>query len=102
MTRVREDVERELRRVVDRLTTVPLNRLADCGPACADAAAVLLAHTRARDAAVPEDAALPVLAPHGLGAMIAVLGRDYLAVVDDDPGADEVLAALVGLRRALP
>ena len=34
--------------------------------------------------------------------MIAVLGRDYLAVVDDDPGADEVLAALVGLRRALP
>ena len=99
---VREDVERELRRVVDRLSTLPLDRLAGCGPLCVDAAEVLLAHTRPLDPTVPGNAALPVLAPQGLGAMIAVLGRDYLGVVDDDPAADEVLASLVGLRRALP
>ncbi len=102
MTPVREDVERELRRVVDRLTTIAVNRLPDCAPACFATAGVLVAHTRAVDPDVPPDAVVPVLAPQGLGSMIAVLGRDYLAVVDDDPAAEEVLASLVGLRRALP
>jgi hypothetical protein len=102
VTQSYEDIERELRRVVDRLTTLSLDRLATCGPDCRRTADVLVAHTRALDPEVPVGAAVPDLGPQGLGAMLAVLGRDYLAVVDSDPEAGDVLAALVTLRRALP
>ncbi len=98
----RDDIERELRRVVDRLTALPLDRLTGAGPDCRRAAEVLVDHTRAFDAAIPADARLPELQPHGLGAMLAVVGRDYLAVADEDADSDAVLDALVTLRRALP
>ena len=102
MTQSYEDVERELRRVVDRLMTLSLDRLETCGTDCRRAAEVLVARTRALDPEVPLGARVPDLGPQGLGAMLAVLGRDYLAVVDSDPAARDVLAALVALRRALP
>lgn len=98
----RDDIERELRRVVDRLTSLPLTRLVDVGDACQRAATVLLDRTRVLDPRVPEAAALPDLQPQGLGAMIAVLGRDYLAVCEGDPEPGVALDALVTLRRTLP
>ena len=98
----RADIERELRRVVDRLTTLPLERIAGTGPDCRRAAEVLVAHSRALDPSVPDDAKLPDLRPQGFGAMLAVLGRDYLAVAAADDDSAAVLDALVALRRALP
>jgi hypothetical protein len=98
------ELEVELRRVSDRLDSMPLGRAASAADACRAAAAVILAGTRDLDPAVPADARLPDLGPHGLGSMIRVLGGDYLtaarAAGDADPGP--VLDALVTLRRALP
>lgn len=96
------DIERELRRVVDRLTSLPLARIAPYTDDCLGAADVLLTHTRAVDPTVPASAELPRLAPHGLGAMLAVLGADYLTVAAADPDCVAVLDTLVALRRALP
>lgn len=97
------DVERELVRVVDRLSSMPLTRAEHARADVRAAAERLLEHTRRLDPAIP-GATLPDLAPQGLAAMIAVLGRDWLAVAgrasEDD--VDTVLAELVALRRALP
>lgn len=98
------EVERELSRVVDRLTSMPLSRAASAADDCRLAAELIAARTRALGAPIPDDAALPTLGPSGLGAMIAVLGRDYLdaARASSEPDLDPVLDALVALRRALP
>ena len=98
------EVERELDRVVDRLTSMPLARAAASTPDVERAAATLLALTRAIHPDVPANAALPHLAPSGLGAMIGVLGHDWLraAAADPEADADAVLDALVDLRRRLP
>lgn len=104
MTQARYELERELGRVVDRLTTMPVARAEQSKPACRLAAEVIVRETRRLTDEIPADAAVPDLGPTGLGAMIAVLGRDYLdaadASADADPG--RVIEALVDLRRALP
>ena len=98
------DVEVELTRVVDRLNSMPLNRAAAASSECRDTALLLVERTRQLDADVPPDAALPELAPQGLGAMLSVLGHDYLAAAAAHPEADvqPVLERLTALRRALP
>lgn len=100
-TSPRSDIERELRRVVDRLNSVTLTRLEPLADPVHEAAVVLAEHTRRCDPSVP-DAPVPRLAPHGLGALVAVLGEDYLAVTDEDPDSAEILDVLVTLRRGLP
>jgi hypothetical protein len=99
-----DDVERELWRVVDRLNSLPLTKAAAATSDVYAAAHVLLNQTRRLDPAVPADAGLPNLAPQGLGAMVAVLGGDWLdaARASSEPDIDPVLDALVTLRRALP
>lgn len=101
----REETERELRRVTDRLGSMPLTRLAtttDDVYACAHA---LVAAGRSMGVPIPDDAALPDLRPQAYGDLIAVLGHDCLTVdgtSDNDAALAPALEALVTLRRALP
>jgi hypothetical protein len=94
----------ELRRVVDRLDSMPVNRADAATGACRDAAALIVARTRELVDDMPPDAVLPDLGPQGLGSMLAVVGRDYLHAVGRAPGTDvtPVLECLTGLRRSLP
>ncbi len=98
------EIERELRRIVDRLTSMPLDRAATATADCEQAAQLLLAQTRLLTDDIPADARIPMLGPQGIGAMIAVLGRDYLNAAHASEASDPspVLDALVTLRRALP
>jgi hypothetical protein len=99
-----DDLALELRRVVDRLDSMPLNRAASAGPACREAALLLIARTRDLTDEIPAEAMPPELGPQGLGSMIAVLGCDYVNAARASGTADLglVLDALVELRRALP
>ena len=98
------EVNVEIRRVVDRLDSMPLHRAAMAGPACHETARVLVARTRELTDEIPPDAVPPKLEPQGLGSMVAVLGDDYLDAARASGTADlgPVLDALVELRRALP
>ena len=97
-------LERELNRVVDRLTTMPHSRAEGAATDCRRAALVIVERTRLLTDEIPVEAALPEPGPHGLGAMLAVLGSDYLAAARQasQPEVSDVTAALVELRRALP
>jgi hypothetical protein len=97
-------LEVELRRVVDRLDSMPLTRAAGATGPCYATASILLERTRALVSDIPATATLPSLGPQGLGSMIAVLGRDYLDAARASGRADvrPVLDALVELRRTLP
>jgi len=98
------EVERELGRIVDRLNSMPLARAASASDIVHDAAEFLVAQTRLLADLPPAEAVLPRLGPQGLGAMLAVVGRDYVeaARASSEPDVDPVLNALVDLRRALP
>lgn len=98
------DLERELGRVVDRLTSMPLAKAAGAAADCRRAALEIVEQTRILTDEIPPDATVPELGPQGLGAMLAVLGTDYLDAARRTPHADvsAVTAALVDLRRALP
>lgn len=97
-------LETELDRVVDRLSSMPLQRAALATAACYETAAEILARTRVLDSGVPADAELPRLGPHGLGSLIAVLGRDFLDAAKAAPLSDvrAVTDRLIELRRSLP
>jgi hypothetical protein len=99
-----DEVKRELQRVVDRLSSLPLAKTELAADDTMVAAQVLVDQTRLLTGEVPAEAQPPRLGSHGLGAMLAVLGREYLhaarASRDSDPAP--VLDALVTLRRALP
>jgi hypothetical protein len=99
-----DEVERELRRVSDRLDSLPLGKAATAGPDVERAAQVILGQTRLLTAEVPDDAVIPQLGPQGLGALVAVLGSDWLdaARASNEPEVEPVLDALITLRRALP
>lgn len=98
------DLERELDRVVDRLNSLPLARVEGFAPRCWRTADLIVEQTRRLTDDIPAHATVPTLQPHGLGAMLAVLGRDYLEAAGAPPGADVsiVTEALGDLRRALP
>lgn len=107
-----DELETELRRIVDRLTSMPLARATSVAESCRELGEFLVAQTRLLTDEIPETARVPSLRPQGLGAMIAVLGRDYLAAaraaVDAGPDADGdvdvtvVLQRLTNMRRSLP
>ena len=98
------ELERELHRVVDRLISMPLTRAAGTAADCRRAALEIVEQTRILTDEIPAGAAVPELGPQGLGAMLAVLGTDYLEAARRTPHPDVsvVTAALVDLRRALP
>lgn len=97
-----DEVERELRRVVDRLMTLSLARAETARPAVMACASTLVERARSLGVPVPVGAELPDLGPQGLGPMIAVLGQDVLDAARAPSDLTEVLDALVTLRRALP
>ena len=98
------DLEVELRRVVDRLDSMPLPRAESAAADCRTAAQFIVDRTRPLCDDIPVDARVPALGAQGLGSMLAVVGRDYLTAVRSAPDADiaPVVDALVTLRRALP
>ena len=101
-----DEVQRELTRTVDRLTSMPLNRLpahAARSHACCE---FILAQTRAIDPEQPSDPRLPLLEPSGLGWQLAVIGGDFLDAARAsrtpvDSECQRVRDALVELRREL-
>jgi len=98
----REECERELRRVVDRLNSMPLNRAADASTAVVECSAELVRIARQWGVPVPADAVPPAVGPQGFGSMIAVLGGDCLDAADAGTDFEPMHTALVTLRRALP
>jgi len=98
------ELQRELDRVVDRLNSMPLARAQLAAADCRNAALVIAEQTRELTDEIPADATIPKLGPHGLGAMLAVLGSDYLDAVRQVAHADvsAVSSALTELRRSLP
>ena len=97
MGEMRDDLARELQRVVDRLGNMPLTRAQDFQEQVQSAAAYLVNVGGERSA---DD--LPRLQPHGLSSLIAVVGRDYLNTPRNDERDQQVLDLLIALRRALP
>jgi len=97
-------LQTELDRVVDRLNGMPLYRAATATDTCYAAAEEILERTREIDSEVPADAVLPRLEPHGLGSLLAVIGRDYLKAAKAAPLSDvrPVTDRLIELRRSLP
>lgn len=107
----REAVARELRRVGDRLRSMPLQRLEGDLAAAARRASQRLADLSA-DAEGERRRPMPVLAAHALGDQVTVTGNDLLAAADDqhpshprgqvsDAALTEALEVLVGLRQRL-
>jgi len=97
MTAVREDIARELERIVDRLGSMPLTRAIGCEEVVHSTAAAIVDLTGEHPSA-----ALPHLQVHALGSMVAVVGRDYLNIPENDERDQQVLDLLIALRRALP
>jgi hypothetical protein len=97
MTAVREDIARELERIVDRLGSMPLTRAIGCEEVVHSTAAAIVDLTGEHSSA-----ALPHLQVHALGSMVAVVGRDYLNTPQHDERDQQVLHLLIALRRALP
>ena len=83
-----DDFDRELRRTVDRLRSMPLARLADAAPPARAAIEALAGEP------------VPVIADHALGDQLQVVADEAARARDfDRAGATALLAAL---RRALP
>ncbi len=97
-------LETELERVVDRLNSMSLQRAATATESCYAVAEEMLAQTRLLDGQVPAKVTLPRLEPHGLGSLLAVLGRDFLEAAKATPLSDvqPVTDRLIELRRSLP
>ncbi|NHC14454.1 hypothetical protein [Motilibacter deserti] len=109
----RDELEREVRRVADRLRTLAVGRLGEPAPpwpsraAAARAAAQALADAAAQLEGEPRRE-LPGLADTASGDLVAVCGSDLLSVLDEragqgdgEPAVDAALGALRDVRRAL-
>lgn len=99
---LREETERELRRVTERLGSMPLQRLETTSEAVCACAHALVAAGRSMGVPIPESAELPDLRPQAYSDLIAVLGRDCLNAPDSPAHLPAVHDALAALRRALP
>jgi ABC-type hemin transport system substrate-binding protein len=102
----REEIAKELRRVVDRLDSMPVARAQTVAEQCHTVARTIVERTSRVTDAIPQGTELPRVGPTALGAQIAVVGRDYLRATSAQPDADAdasvVLDTLVDLRRSLP
>jgi hypothetical protein len=98
------ELDTELARVVDRLSSLPLTKVALVRDDCHETAVRLVEETRRLTDDIPVHAEVPRLEPQGVGALIAVLGRDYREAAKAAPESDvsQVVAWLVELRRSLP
>lgn len=96
-----EEFERELARVVERVRTMPLTRLA----VCADGVFALCGRfadlSRESGSGLPGAAAVPRLGDHALPDQLQVLGMELAAVADTSTLAN-AHDMLVSMRKALP
>ena len=89
------DAERELNRVVERLRTMPLGRLAVAAPLAYDACRAMLA-------VIGEEHPLPRLADHAAADQVSVIAADSWARADGADAQARIVEILTELRRALP
>lgn len=98
---ITEEYERELARVVERVRTMPLTKLATCS----DDVFVLCCHLAdlAQDArsGLAGSRALPRLGDHALPDQVRVLGME-LAATGENTQIASGLELLVDMRKALP
>ena len=96
-----EEYERELARVVERLRTMPLTRLATCADQVFALCGDLADLARESGAGLPGAEALPRLGDHALPDQLRVLGME-LAAVGDLQAITRAHELLVDMRKALP
>ena len=96
-----EEYERELARVVERVRTMPLTRLATCSDEIFELCRSFADLAHESGSGLPGAQALPRLGDHALPDQLRVLGMELAAV-----GTPEVIergyALLVDMRKALP
>ena len=94
------EFDRELGRVVDRLRTMPLTKLAASAELAFRACERLLSMAIA--AGDREPIHLPRIGAHAAGDQLAVIGHDFASLEPGVVAYAQATEILVGLRRALP
>jgi len=95
-----DSYDTELRRVVDRLRSLPIARLQSAQGQVEQLAAQLLECSRAMGSPAP--ATVPELGAWAYGDMIMVLGTDLRELAEIDDALAPGLAALTSARQQLP
>ncbi|MDO8732333.1 MAG: hypothetical protein Q7L55_07150 [Actinomycetota bacterium] len=97
---IADSYDTELRRVVDRLRSMPISRLETAESIVTQLAKHLLDSSRALGSPAP--ATLPELSPWAYGDMIMVLGTDLRELAGQPEALADGLAALTAARQQLP
>jgi hypothetical protein len=96
-----EEYERELARVVERVRTMPLTKLATCSDDVFALCCALADLSQAAGSGLAGSRALPRLGDHGLPDQLQVLGME-LAATGENTQIARGLELLVDMRKALP
>ena len=96
-----EEYERELARVVERVRTMPLTKLATCSDDVFALCCALADLSQAAGSGLAGSRALPRLGDHGLPDQLRVLGME-LAATGENAQITRGLELLVDMRKALP
>jgi hypothetical protein len=98
---VGEEFERELARVVERVRTMPLTKLATCANEVFELCGQLADLAGQAGSSLPGAAGLPRLGDHALPDQLRVLGMELTATADPT-SLDQAHDLLVSMRKALP
>ena len=98
---ISEDYERELARVVERVRTMPLTKLATCSDDVFALCCALADLSQAAGSRLAGSQALPRLGDHGLPDQLRVLGME-LAATGENTQIERGYELLVDMRKALP
>ncbi len=98
---VGEEFERELARVVERVRTMPLTKLATCADDVFALCAQFADLANHAGSPLPDSTAVPRLRDHALPDQLRVLGME-LAASADSTTLTEAHDLLVSMRKALP
>ncbi len=96
-----DDYERELVRVVERIRTMPLTRLAACSDDVFGLCGSLADLARESGSALPGAQGLPRLGDHALPDQLQVLGME-IAAIGDPSTITRAHSMLAEVRKALP
>jgi hypothetical protein len=98
---ISEEYERELARVVERVRTMPLTKLATCSDDVFALCCALADLSQAAGSGLAGSHALPRLGDHALPDQLRVLGME-LAATGENVQIECGLELLVDMRKALP
>jgi len=96
-----EQYERELARVVERVRTMPLTKLATCSNQLFELCGAFAEFAHESGSGLPGAQSLPRLGDHALPDQLQVLG-DELAAVGNPIALERAYKLLVDMRKALP